>query len=280
MNGVESKAPVMDESSATPAELPRPSKARRIARIACKSLLWLFAVFVVLTIVTIFLPAVFGVFFIEIPFLLVFGWIGFLVDIVEMAEVNLVLLIEGAIVLAVLAVGGHWFARWLYSALVPAATEPWQARWTAGGLGLVLLLFVAGIATIGLSHQTAWLFMRTDPIISDGFTVREKVRMGLHYSYPHRTAVAIECNEGTMTGGVDQTRLGLRAPGVYDDGRAVRSVTLRVIDDVTATVTVVYREVRPAIPDGATLIFAGTCRNGDIIWSVGGTVPERYRPRL
>lgn len=280
MNGAESRAPTTDDGSAELAYPAPPLRLRRTARVAYKSLLWLFLLLVAVVLVVSFLPGIVGVFLIEIPFTLAFGWIGFLFDITESAEVNYGLLIEGAVVVAALAVGGHYFARWLYGALQPSAHGPWRTRWTAGGLALVLLLFVAGIATIGLSHQTAWLFMRTDPIIWNSFATRVKVQEGVNLANAHRTALAIECSEGTLTPGSGNEQMDLAAPADYNDGRRVYAVTARVIDEHTATVTIVYYEIRPDITDGATVVFTGICDNGTMTWSVGGTVTKRHLPRI
>jgi prepilin-type processing-associated H-X9-DG protein len=51
--------------------------------------------------------------------------------------------------------GAHLFMRWLYRE--SSRGQAWRVRWTLCGTAIVLLLFVAGMAAVGVSHQTAWL---------------------------------------------------------------------------------------------------------------------------
>src|SRR5262249_25254848 len=39
--------------------------------------------------------------------------------------------------------------------------------WTAAVVGVVVLLFVAGIGVVGLTHQTAWLITSPEPLLRD-----------------------------------------------------------------------------------------------------------------
>jgi hypothetical protein len=54
--------------------------------------------------------------------------------------------------------------KWLYSA---TSAEPryWQRKWTLQLVGLVVLMFVAGIAVTGVVHQTSWLAHSPEPLI-------------------------------------------------------------------------------------------------------------------
>ena len=103
-------------------------------------------------------------------------------------------------------------------------------RWTAAGLGLVLLLFVAGIATIGLTHQTAWLFMRTDPIVWNSFEVRARVQEAVNLAAPHRIALEVACEQGHMTAGYDNGDLGLPGGDTHRVDEHVESIAARVVD--------------------------------------------------
>jgi hypothetical protein len=61
--------------------------------------------------------------------------------------------------------GGHAFLRWLYAA-TGQETEPrrWPWKWTIKLVGLVVLLFVAGVAVTGVAHQTGWLIRSPEPL--------------------------------------------------------------------------------------------------------------------
>jgi prepilin-type processing-associated H-X9-DG protein len=62
--------------------------------------------------------------------------------------------------LLVFTLGAHVFLRWLYRETTRG--QSWRFRWTLCGTAIVLLLFVAGIAAVGVSHQAAWL--ATSPV--------------------------------------------------------------------------------------------------------------------
>jgi hypothetical protein len=49
-----------------------------------------------------------------------------------------------------------------------ATLRRWPFRWTAAALATVLLMFVSGIAAVGITHQTAWLVSSPEPITEGG----------------------------------------------------------------------------------------------------------------
>jgi hypothetical protein len=66
-----------------------------------------------------------------------------------------------------LLVGFHLFACWLSRAIQEHRAEtakPWHLRWSATIVGLALIFFLAGIAAIGVVHQTLWLSTSPEPI--------------------------------------------------------------------------------------------------------------------
>src|SRR5262249_6135072 len=48
-----------------------------------------------------------------------------------------------------------------------APSAPWRLRWTLAIVGIVVLMFVTGIAATGITHQTAWLISSPLPIVQD-----------------------------------------------------------------------------------------------------------------
>ena len=112
-----------EEAAGAEAEKPRkPSIDRRVFR----GLLWTFAILFVLVVLT----GGGAAFLIEIPILLLIGWIHFIDDARTSMEINPALVLEAVVVTAGIALVGHWFARWLHGALVPGAPRPWEVRWT------------------------------------------------------------------------------------------------------------------------------------------------------
>jgi hypothetical protein len=105
------------------------------------------------------------------------GWLAFLARTLSRVTVNWSGVATIALCGALLLVGGHRFAAWLSSAwgarspsASPAETPAfsaagtgsrgvrvWPLRRTALMLAIVVLMFVAGISSMGLVHQTAWL---------------------------------------------------------------------------------------------------------------------------
>lgn len=94
---------------------------------------------------------------IELLFFLCFGWIRFLLRVLPQVELD-----AGAAIIgcgaAVLLVGGlHWLLR--------SMQPTWRFRWSVSIVGIVLLMFVAGISFVGVTHQVAWLMTGDEPMI-------------------------------------------------------------------------------------------------------------------
>jgi hypothetical protein len=99
---------------------------------------------------------------------LVAGWAMYLYRVVPELRVSWSGVATAAVCLALLAVRLHRFLRWLYAARPPGTEGParaWPRRWTAALLGVLVLMFVAGIAAVGVTHQTAWLATSPDPLL-------------------------------------------------------------------------------------------------------------------
>jgi hypothetical protein len=91
---------------------------------------------------------------------LLFGWVPFLGRIAELSiNWNGVATVTVCVIL--LFTGFHCFLSWFtrhWHIPVEGQEQPvWRLRWTAAIVCGVLLLFTAGIAATGLTHQTIWL---------------------------------------------------------------------------------------------------------------------------
>lgn len=142
---------------------------RRVLQILKVFLKWTAYVLVFLFYLFI-IPVFFGFWTLELVIYTAFGWIFFIASNLESMEVNRLLLFEGVFFALTLWVGTHYFFGWLYRAWgssdeggVAQPERVWHWRWSTSGLVLVLLLFVAGIGTIGATHQAAWLFNASEP---------------------------------------------------------------------------------------------------------------------
>ena len=90
------------------------------------------------------------------------------------------MLVSTVVYVVLLAVGGHLFVRWLYREMrrADAPTEPpppWKWRRTLGGLMVVLLMFAAGTAAVGVAHQTTWLVRSPESLYRKGSPTRAKI---------------------------------------------------------------------------------------------------------
>jgi hypothetical protein len=92
---------------------------------------------------------------------LLFGWAVYLYRVVPQVTVSWPGVFTAVVCLVGLAVGLHLFLRWLGSRV-----GPWRRRWTAAVLGVVVLMFVAGISAAGVAHQTGWLLTSPEPLIT------------------------------------------------------------------------------------------------------------------
>jgi|SRR5581483_6825849 len=90
------------------------------------------------------------------------GWITSVVRFAQEKQVCVPGLVRATVSLIGLFLGSHFFLRWLIRAMLPtdaesACVRTWYWRNTAATVGLVLLVFTAGVAAIGVVHQTSWL---------------------------------------------------------------------------------------------------------------------------
>jgi hypothetical protein len=108
----------------------------------------------------------------EAALFLVAGWASFLFRVLPQITVNVNGVLTGVVALAGFVAGLHLLLRWLYGATAADTAEAparrWQLRWTLGLTGLVVVMFAAGIATVGSLHQVGWLATSPVPFLDDG----------------------------------------------------------------------------------------------------------------
>jgi hypothetical protein len=101
------------------------------------------------------------------------GWASFLSRVAPHIDVDWPSVILASGCLAGLVVGLHFFCAWLYREIttrkamrdlefIPyaATLRVWKWKTTFAMVGIVLLLFIAGIAAVGGIHQFVWLRTR------------------------------------------------------------------------------------------------------------------------
>jgi hypothetical protein len=253
---------VNDELNA-PAAVTVPARAHsRLARIAGRVVRAVAIVFVVLVAVM-----VIGDWIVKVPFFLAFGWFAFLRDNFAALQPNPRLMVEALLCVIALGVGAHYFCHWLYGTMAPAASGGWRARWTAMGVGLLFLLFAAGIGTIGLTHQAAWLIGAKEPFLRvDSYADRARVAEAIFAATELRNQVA---DEFARTGALPQPG-AVKAPSGMPQG-IVEGISL-------AQGGVVTIAIRREFNYGGTITLTPVELDGKLEWMCRSTLPPRVLP--
>jgi hypothetical protein len=102
-------------------------------------------------------------------FYLVAGWVFFLWEVAPRVRADGSAVLTAVVCLVGFLAGLHLFLRWFVGQWKRAGDDAapprrWELRWTLGVVGLVVLAFTAGIAAVGMTHQTAWLFTQPQPM--------------------------------------------------------------------------------------------------------------------
>jgi len=103
----------------------------------------------------------------EGAFVVVLGWAPFLARVLPQVEPDGPSVAVGLLALMVFGAGVHGLGRsWRGSGRLRG--ERWRVRWTVAVVLGVILLFTAGTAIVGISHQVAWLATSEQPLVGQG----------------------------------------------------------------------------------------------------------------
>ena len=103
----------------------------------------------------------------QVPYLLVTGWFGFLQRVLPEVTFNWSAIAETAGVCALLSVGTHLFLRRMWHHLYPH--DVWPVRWSVSVVGLLVMLFCATMATVGVGHHLGWLRSGRTPMVESSW---------------------------------------------------------------------------------------------------------------
>jgi hypothetical protein len=95
---------------------------------------------------------------------LVLGWITHASTVLPKVTVNWSGVGMLVACLAPAAAIGHSFCRWLWHGT--GHVDPWRLRWSIAGLGVLVLMFAAGMAFTAVAHQTGWLLRAKEPLLT------------------------------------------------------------------------------------------------------------------
>jgi prepilin-type processing-associated H-X9-DG protein len=129
----------------------------------------------------------------DFAFFMIAGWIFYLVRVVPQITLNWSGILTAVVCLAALAFGLQRFLAWFYKQM-PARQENavariWSWRWTLRILAIVVLMFVAGISAIGITHQTSWLFTSPEPFF---YNSRDGVNRAISQNNLHQ--ITLDCH--------------------------------------------------------------------------------------
>jgi prepilin-type N-terminal cleavage/methylation domain-containing protein/prepilin-type processing-associated H-X9-DG protein len=106
------------------------------------------------------------------PLYIIAGWVWFLARVVPQIQVSPSGIATGMICLSLFVFGFHRFMHWAVRS-APAGEagheqSRWRFRWTAGITALVIVMFTAGIAAVGVVHQIGWMATSPEPTYTGG----------------------------------------------------------------------------------------------------------------
>jgi prepilin-type processing-associated H-X9-DG protein len=139
-----------------------------------RSVVWLLAVSVVF-----FLLACMGL-ALPIDFVgtLVLGWAWYLSRTLPNVQVASAGVSTAAVCIVLFFIGSHIFLGWLYREIETSAGRTaapiarWKWRWTSALLAVIVLMFVAGMSVVGVTHQLGWLVSSNEPWVVSGSGAR------------------------------------------------------------------------------------------------------------
>ena len=101
------------------------------------------------------------------------GWFLFLARVLPEVHLNGPALVEAVVVAGVLAGGLHLFLSWLWLRWHEATPDarPWPGRWSVSLVALLVLLFGAAMATVGLAHHVGWMVTSREPLVRSSWFV-------------------------------------------------------------------------------------------------------------
>ncbi len=113
----------------------------------------------------------------EFVFFLIIGWLPFLAHVGPKVHVRWDAIVSTAIYAAIFVAGAHYFLRWLFREMSREGRQQhWRWSWTICGFVIVLLMFTAGMAAIGIVHQTAWLASSKAPLYEPYGAIINRIR--------------------------------------------------------------------------------------------------------
>jgi hypothetical protein len=110
---------------------------------------------------------------VQVVLYLVLGWAFHLARLGPQVRIDWPGVATCVVCLVGFSLGLHFFLGWFYRNFGASGTggenhRRWSLRWTAALVGLIVILFVSGIAVVGVTHQVGWLLNSPEPLVGRG----------------------------------------------------------------------------------------------------------------
>ena len=139
--------------------------------------------------------------------------------------------------------------------------------------GIVLVALGMPLAFVGLAAFSIFAYR--------DYQIRLQLNEAYTLSNPARTALGIACMDGDLASKMDNALLGLASPTDYRT-KAVKSIEAAGLNSASGKMTITFRAIGDAIPEGAQTVFHGECSSRGMTWTVTtrAGMPSKfaYRP--
>jgi hypothetical protein len=102
---------------------------------------------------------------------------------------------------------------------------------------------------------------------------------GASLSKSARMAADEACAQSALKNNLTNVDLRLKPPHSISN-KYVQSVTVSSSDSASVLVSIIYNEIEQVVPEGKSLVYRGECHQKKMTWSLSGTVPEKFWPRM
>jgi hypothetical protein len=105
----------------------------------------------------------------QVGWIILFGWLGFISDVLPRISWNWEAIISVAVFGGILAFLAHSFLAWLGRGIAATRSSPfqWQWKWTCSAICLMGLCFLVGMAVTGTVHQIGWIMSSDQSLLED-----------------------------------------------------------------------------------------------------------------
>jgi uncharacterized protein DUF1559 len=99
---------------------------------------------------------------------LLFGWIGFLLRVLPKVSSDGATVGATVVAVVLFTLGVQWLGRAWMRHRRPDG-PPWKLRWSTTTTVLFFMMFISGVAMVGILHMTYWYFTDPEPVLGPSF---------------------------------------------------------------------------------------------------------------